>query len=110
MEHKSEQTEKKQAEPMSDNEVTKYRNMLRMTVAISIVLFVAWFIFHNSILACFVGTALCLLTVTDSSKMMKARKEMQEHGMQKGNIVGCAVLSVADMIMWALSLVHMFVE
>lgn len=110
MEHKSEQTEKKQAEPMSDNEVTKYRNMLRMTVAISIVLFVAWFIFHNSILACFVCTALCLLTVTDSSKMMKVRKEMQEHGMQKGNIVGCAVLSVVDMVMWALSLVHMFVE
>lgn len=110
MEHKSEQTEKKQAEPISNNEVTKYRNMLRMTVAISIVLFVAWFIFHNSILACFVCTALCLLTVTDSSKMMKARKEMQEHGMQKGNIVGCAVLSVVDMVMWALSLVHMFVE
>lgn len=110
METKSEQTEKKQAEPMNDNEVTKYRNMLRMTVVISIVLFVAWFIFHNSILACFVGTALCLLTVTDSSKMMNVRKEMQEHGMQKGNIVGCAVLSVVDMVMWALSLVHMFVE
>lgn len=110
MEPKSEQTEKKQAEPMSDNEVTKYRNMLRMTVVISIVLFVAWFIFHNSILACFVCTALCLLTVTDSSKMIKARKEMQEHGMQKGNIVGCAVLSVVDVVMWALSLVHMFVE
>lgn len=109
METKFEQTEKKQSEPMSDNEVTKYRNMLRMTVAISIVLFVTWFIFHNSILACFVGTALCLLTVTDSSKMMKAKKEMQEHGMQKGNIVGCAVLSVVDMVMWALSLVHMFV-
>ena len=110
MEPKSEQTEKKQAEPMSDNEVTKYRNMLRMTVVISIVLFVAWFIFHNSILACFVGTALCLLTVTDSSKMMNARKEMQEHGMQKGNIVGCAVLSVVDIVMWGLSLVHMFIE
>lgn len=110
METKSEQTEKKQAEPMSDNEITKYRNMLRMTVIISIVLFVAWFIFHNSILACFVCTALCLLTVTDSSKMMNARKEMQEHGMQKGNIVGCAVLSVVDIVMWGLSLVNMFVE
>ena len=95
---------------MNDNEVTKYRNMLRMTVIISIVLFLAWFIFHNSILACFVCTALCLLVVTDSSKMMKARKEMQEHGMQSGNIVGCAVLSVVDMAMWVLSLVHMFVE
>ena len=110
METKFEQTEKKQAEPMSDNEVMKYRNMLRMTVVISIVLFVAWFIFHNSILASFVCTALCLLTVTDSSKMMNARKEMQEHGMQKGNIVGCAVLSVVDMVMWVLSLIHMFVE
>lgn len=110
METKSEQTEKKQAEPMSDNEITKYRNMLRMTVIISVVLFVAWFIFHNSILACFVCTALCLLVVTDSSKMMNVRKEMQEHGMQKGNIVGCAVLSAVDMIMWVLSLVHMFTE
>lgn len=110
MESKSEQTEKKQAEPMNENDVAKYRNMLRMTVVISIVLFVVWFIFHNSILACFVCTALCLLVVTDSSKMMKARKEMQEHGMQNGNIVGCTVLSVVDMAMWALSLVHMFVE
>ena len=95
---------------MNDNEVTKYRNMLRMTVAISIMLFVAWFIFHNSILASFVCTAMCLLTITDSVKMMDVRKEMQEHGMQKGNIVGCAVLSVVDMAMWALSLVHMFIE
>lgn len=109
MEPKSEQTEKKQAEPMNDNEVTKYRNMLRMTVVISIVLFLAWFIFHNSILACFVCTGLCLLTVIDSNKMMNARKEMQEHGMQSGNIVGCAVLSVVDMVMWALSLVNMFI-
>ena len=110
MESKSEQTEKKQAEPMSNSEVTKYRNMLRMTVVISIVLFVAWFIFHNSILACFVCTALCLLTITDSSKMMNARKEMQEHGMQKGNIVGCAILSVVDMALWAISLVGMFIK
>ena len=110
MEPKYEQTEKKQAKPMSENDVAKYRNMLRMTVVISIILFVAWFIFHNSILACFVCTALCLLTVTDSSKMMNARKEMQEHGMQKGNIIGCTVLSVVDIIMWGLSLIHMFTE
>lgn len=95
---------------MNDNEVTKYRNMLRMTVAISIVLFVAWFILHDNFFATFAATFLCMLPVADSSKMMKAKKEMQEHGMQKGNIVGCAVLSAVDMVMWALSLVHMFTE
>lgn len=110
MESKSEQTEKKQVEHISDNEVTKYRNMLRMTVVISIVLFVAWFILHGNFFATFAATFLCMLPVVDSSKMMKARKEMQEHGMQSGNIVGCAILSVVDMVMWALSLVNMFVE
>lgn len=110
MEPKSEQTEKKQAKPMSENDVAKYRNMLRMTVVISIVLFVAWFIFHNNFLVTFAATFLCMLPVVDSSKMMKVKKEMQDHGMQKGNIVGCAVLSVVDMAMWALSLVHIFME
>lgn len=110
METKSEQTEKKQTEPMSDNEVTKYRNMLRMTVVISIALFVAWFILHGNFFATFAATFLCMLPVVDSSKMMKVRKDMQEHGMQKGNIVGCAVLSAVDMVMWALSLVHIFME
>ena len=86
MEPKSEHTEKKQAEPMSENDVAKYRNMLRMTVAISIALFVAWFILHGNFFATFAATFLCMLPVVDSSKMMKARKEMQEHGMQKGSI------------------------
>lgn len=110
MESKSEQTKKKQTEPMSENDVAKYRNMLRMTVVISIVLFVAWFILHGNFFATFAATFLCMLPVVDSSKMMKVRKDMQEHGMQKGNIVGCAVLSAVDMVMWALSLVHMFME
>ena len=110
METKSEQTKKKQAEPMSENDVVKYRNMLRMTVVISIVLFVAWFILHGNFFATFAATFLCMLPVVDSSKMMKARKEMQEHGMQKGNIVGCAILSVVDMAIWAISLVGMFIK
>ena len=95
---------------MNDNEVMKYRNMLRMTVIISIVLFVAWFIFHNNFLVTFATAFLCMLPVVDSSKMMKVKKEMQDHGMQNGNIVGCAVLSVVDMAMWTLSLIHMFME
>ena len=103
-------TELKQTEPMTDNEITKYRNMLRMTVIVSLVLFFAWFIFHGNFWMTFAATFLCLLPVADSSKMMKAKKEMIEHGMQKGNIVGCAFLSTTDMILWALSLIRMFIK
>ena len=103
-------TEPKQTEPMSENDVVKYQNMLRMTVAISIVLFVAWFILHGNFFATFAATFLCMLPVVDSSKMMKVKQEMQEHGMQKGNIVGCAILSVVDMAMWTISLVGMFIK
>lgn len=94
---------------MTENEVTKYRNMLRMTVIVSLVLFFGWFIFHNNFWIAFVATFLCMLPVVDSSKMLKVKKEMQEHGMQKGNIVGCAVLSVVDIVLWALSLIRMFI-
>ena len=103
-------TEPKQTEPMNENEITKYRNMLRMTVIISLVLFFGWFIFHNNFLIAFVATFLCMLPVVDSSKMLKVKKEMIEHGMQKGNIVGCTVLSVVDIVLWALSLIRMFVK
>ena len=95
---------------MTENEVTKYRNMLRMTVIVSLVLFFGWFIFHNNFWMTFAATFLCMLPVVDSSKMMKAKKEMIEHGMQKGNIVGCTVLSVADIVLWALSLIRMFIK
>ena len=84
--------------------------MLRMTVIISLVLFFGWFIFHNNFWMTFIATFLCMLPVVDSSKMLKVSKEMQEHGMQKGNIVGCAVLSVVDIVLWALSLIRMFIK
>ena len=57
------------------------------------------FHFRENFLATFACTFLCLLPVIDSVKMMDVRKEMQEHGMQSGNIVGCAILSVVDMAM-----------
>lgn len=95
---------------MTENEVTKYRNMLRMTVIISLVLFFGWFIFHNNFWITFVATFLCMLPLTDSSKMWKVKDEMQERGMQKGNIVGCAVLSATNIVIWALSLIRMFIS
>lgn len=90
-----------QTVPDDPNEVTKYRNMLKMTMIVAIIIFIARLIFRRSILFSFAAVFLCTLPVTDAGKMMKNREMMQRHGMQKGNIIGVTVLSWVDMLLWA---------
>lgn len=93
------------------NEVAKYKNMLRMDIIVSVAAFIGRFIFKWSIIISFaVIMLLILLPLRDADKMLKKKDMMQRNGMQRGNIIGVAVLVLIDILLWVLLLVHQFGE
>ena len=91
------------------NEVAKYKNMLRLDIVVAIAAFIGRFIVKWNIIISFVVIMLLiLLPLRDADKMLKNREMMQRNGMQKGNIIGVAVLVLIDILLWVLLLVRQF--
>ena len=83
------------------NEVTKYKNMLKMDIVVSIIAFILRFIFTKDIIIAFAAVImLFLLPLRDVEKMLNKKDMMQRNGVQKGNIIGVAALVIIDIILW----------